>query len=173
MEPGGRKRITIERTISVARIGTNCFGVNARDVKGNTSRERVCVATRQQPVPGQASAEVRSPPMVPEAKAPPPVTAMPPVRPSRSQQIVDPAPDVSPHRAQPGRKTQTVEAGEKGQPISMEKKIELLKQHYLAERITAKQFDRAVRTLESGTRDRMLEDFISGEISISTFRRAF
>lgn len=59
------------------------------------------------------------------------------------------------------------------QRISMEHRINVLKKHYTEGRISAKQFDRAVRILESGEENKLLEDFMKGDISSSTFRRLF
>ena len=176
VEQRGQKRIVVKHIIPVSRMGINCFGLRARDLKGNASKERVCLVTRRQAVPGQASPKVRSLSEVTEGKAAPPVTAPPkidPARPLRREQVVDPTHDRPPAHTKSVSKPQGVTAAEKGQLISMDKKIAVLKQHYLEERITAQQFDRAVRTLESGKRDRMLEDFLNGEISVATFRRAF
>jgi len=191
-EPRGRKRITIKRAIAVSRVGINCFGLSARDVNGNTARKQVCLVTRRQAVPGQAAAEVsstaevRSAPVVRSAaevrsegaaagaKAAPPVTPPAAVRPATSERVMVPPPDGPRDATGPPLQSQSVGmASGKSQPISMDAKIELLKRHYLEERITAEQFDRAVRTLESGVKNRMLEDFLNGEISVSTFRRVF
>ena len=57
--------------------------------------------------------------------------------------------------------------------LSQESRIELLSKHYVEGAISAKQLDKAVQILESGKRDRLLEDFLQGKLSLSTFRRLF
>jgi len=57
--------------------------------------------------------------------------------------------------------------------LSQKARIELLTKHYFEGAISAKQLDKAVQILESGQHNRMLEDFLKGEISLPTFRRLF
>ena len=57
--------------------------------------------------------------------------------------------------------------------LSQETRIELLSKHYAEGAISAKQLDKGVQILESGKRDRLLEDFLQGKLSLSTFHRLF
>ncbi len=59
------------------------------------------------------------------------------------------------------------------QKLSIEARIGRLKKLYLEEAISVKQYDKAVQILESDQRNRILEDFLKGEMSLSTFRRSF
>ena len=59
------------------------------------------------------------------------------------------------------------------QKLSIEARIERLKKVYLDGDISVHQYDKAVQILESGQRNRILEDFFKGDLSLSTFRRSF
>ncbi len=57
--------------------------------------------------------------------------------------------------------------------LSIETRIGRLKKLYLEEAISVKQYDKAVQILKSDQRDRILEDFLKGDLSLSTFRESF
>ncbi len=59
------------------------------------------------------------------------------------------------------------------QKLSIEARIGRLKKLYLEEAISVKQYDKAVQILKSGQRNRILEDYLKGEMSLSTFRVSF
>ena len=52
-------------------------------------------------------------------------------------------------------------------------KITKLTELYSKGEITSGQFDKAVRILESGEKNKLLDDFLSEKISLTTFRRVF
>ncbi|MCZ6450289.1 MAG: hypothetical protein O6837_08475 [Deltaproteobacteria bacterium] len=57
--------------------------------------------------------------------------------------------------------------------LSIDDRIQRLKKLYTDGAISAKQLDKAVQILQSGQRNRMLENFFKGEISTSTFKDLF
>jgi len=55
----------------------------------------------------------------------------------------------------------------------LESKVAKLTELYSKGEITSKQFDKAVKMLESGERNKLLDDFLSDKISLTTFKRVF
>jgi hypothetical protein len=56
---------------------------------------------------------------------------------------------------------------------AQQKKKAFLKKLYLKNAISGDQFERAVRSLTAGTADRLVEDLISGKLSVETFREVY
>ncbi|GAG96717.1 unnamed protein product, partial [marine sediment metagenome] len=55
----------------------------------------------------------------------------------------------------------------------LESKVATLTELYSKGAITSSQFDKAVRILESGEKNKLLHDFLSDKISLTTFKRVF
>ena len=66
-----------------------------------------------------------------------------------------------------------LEAEKEKKEKELETKISKLTKLYSKGEMTSSQFDKAVRILESGKRNKLLDDFLSDKISLTTFRRVF
>jgi len=66
-----------------------------------------------------------------------------------------------------------VEAEKEKKRKELESRIAKLTELYSRGEITSSQFDKAVRILESGEENKLLEDFLSDKISLTTFKKVF
>jgi uncharacterized caspase-like protein/translation initiation factor IF-1 len=74
----------------------------------------------------------------------------------------------------PGRLRELSLAAEReNKERELESKIHKLTELYNKGEITSIQFDKAISILESGERSKLLDDFLSGSISLTTFKRVF
>lgn len=70
-------------------------------------------------------------------------------------------------------RTLELEAEREKKEKELESKVATLTELYSKGEITSSQFDKAVRILESGEKNKLLDDFLSDEISLTTFKRVF
>jgi len=66
-----------------------------------------------------------------------------------------------------------LEAEREKEEKELEIKITKLTELYSKGEMASSQFDKAVRILESGKKNKLLDDFLSDKISLTTFKRVF